>query len=194
MENETDIRSPGVLHRQVRQRMFISKIMHERRKNTHPLSIRARFRLEPPSTDAMGENPPARPAYVVPGSERGRYETGNAGLLGSNFLGNRMLASEGGPGRISVARVGSPSRCGGCNTCTELPVAKRQLGKLAVDILDSSRRNPIQGALSAPGHLVAVTEILPTRKVLHEMAGPLCSKQSTRRAKSHRRHQRGARS
>ncbi len=95
----------------VRQRIVLSKIKHTRMKYAHPLSIRARFRLEPPSTKAMGETPPARPAYVVPGSERGRYETGKAGFLGSNFLGNRMLASDGGPGRISVARVGSPSRC-----------------------------------------------------------------------------------
>ena len=43
-----------------------------------------------------------------------------------------MDCREGGPGRISVAKVGSPSRCGGCTTGT---VASRQAGTPSTDAI-----------------------------------------------------------
>ena len=72
--------------------------------------------------------------YVVPGSEPGRYEYGTVGFLLS-FRGRFACwsdAREGGPGRISVARDGSPSRCGGCDTGTP---GCRYAGTLSTDAI-----------------------------------------------------------
>lgn len=51
------------------------------------------------------------PEYVDPGSEGGRYEYAMEGFLGSRFCADCWAETrDGGPGKISVARVGSPSR------------------------------------------------------------------------------------
>lgn len=74
------------------------------------------------------------PEYVEPGSVAGRYE--NIGFFGSRFAADCCKdTSGGGPGRISVARVASPSKCGGCTTDTPCNV---KAGALAMEVMDAS--------------------------------------------------------
>jgi hypothetical protein len=76
------------------------------------------------------------PAYVDPGSVAGRYEK-------TGFFGSRLTVdcckdkSEGGPGRISVARAASPSKWGGCITGTPGNV---YAGALAMEVTASSEQ------------------------------------------------------
>ena len=72
--------------------------------------------------------------YVVPGSDKGKYDVFWAVFLWSLFgaLACWMDARGGGPGRISVAKDGSPSRCGGCTTGT---AAIRQAGTTAAEVI-----------------------------------------------------------
>jgi len=74
------------------------------------------------------------PAYVDPGSVAGRYE--KAGFFGSRLIVDCCKdKSEGGPGRISVARAASPSKWGGCITDTPDNV---YTGALAMEVMVSS--------------------------------------------------------
>lgn len=51
------------------------------------------------------------PEYVDPGSDGGRYEKAIEGFLGSRLSTDCCAETrDGGPGKISVARLGSPSR------------------------------------------------------------------------------------
>ena len=59
------------------------------------------------------------PEYVDPGSVVGRYEKTEFGFFGSRLAADCCNDTRGGgPGKISVARAASPSRCGGCTTDT----------------------------------------------------------------------------
>ena len=72
---------------------------------------------------------------MVPGSEPGRYEYDTAGFLTLSFRGTVGCwrdAKEGGPGRISVARDGSPSKWGGCDTDTP---GRKYAGTLSTDAI-----------------------------------------------------------
>jgi hypothetical protein len=104
-------------------------------RKTHPLSILARFLLGPSRSGGPKVLVPAIfPAYVDPGSVAGRYEK-------TGFFGSRLTPdcckdkSEGGPGRISVARAASPSKWGGCTTGTPGNV---YAGALAMELMVSS--------------------------------------------------------
>lgn len=80
------------------------------KKSAYPLSTLDRLERGP-SRSCPIKVPCVRPEYVDPGSDVGRYEKAKEGFLGSRF---RVCcckeAEEGGPGRISVARLASPSR------------------------------------------------------------------------------------
>jgi hypothetical protein len=82
------------------------------------------------------KGPVASAEYVDPGSDEGRYEMTEVGFLGSRLGADCCTETRGGgPGRISVARDWSPSRCGGCTTCT--PDSK-YAGMSAVDAIVGS--------------------------------------------------------
>lgn len=55
--------------------------------------------------------PAILPEYVEPGSVAGKYENAGAGFFGSRLAADCWTEmSGGGPGRISVARLVSPSK------------------------------------------------------------------------------------
>ena len=97
---------------------FINTLSTIESKGTHFFSVRGRFRPRLSSNTPL-KAPEASPEYVDPGSEEGKYE-----MVADGFLGSRLGADcctetkEGGPGRISVERSGSLSRCGACKADT----------------------------------------------------------------------------
>jgi len=114
-----------------------SSFVWQERRKTHALSILARFLLGPSTSGTPRVLVPAIfPEYVDPGSVAGRYE--KTGFFGSLFAADGCKdTSGGGPGKISVASVASPSKWGGCTTGTPGNI---NAGALAMEVMVSSLR------------------------------------------------------